>query len=138
MIKLVARVLAGIALFGALPAHAVTELSFWHDYIHSPSRVKHVSFDLKDFKRGLFFGSCGPTTRSLKWRFTFDLAGDVTQWPAASVRVQSDDFQVVNILSGSITVDPKQRHAVIDLQVEENGSAQPFIGNGRYRIHRVD
>ncbi|MEO7598710.1 MAG: hypothetical protein ABIV50_07255 [Opitutus sp.] len=138
MIKLLTRWLVVMALFGALPVKAATEVSFWHDYTHSPSREKHVSFDLKNFKRGLFFGSCGPSTRSLRWQFTFDLAGAVDRWPASSVRVQADDFRVVKVLSGSVTVDPRQRYAVIYLTVDESGTARPFVGNGRYRIQRTD
>src|ERR1035438_1899968 len=56
-------------------ANAGTILDFWHSYTHQPSGVTHYSFHIANYKRGLFFGSCGPSAKSLQWEYDMDLTG---------------------------------------------------------------
>src|SRR5258706_15729232 len=63
-------------LFASASVHAATKLDFWHSYGHQPGGTTHFAFHLASYKRGLFFGSSGPSTMSLDWSFDFDLSGD--------------------------------------------------------------
>jgi len=119
------------------PVSAATELSFWHGYQHAPSGVLHYAFDLTNVKRGLFFGSCGPSTRSLRWRFSFDLAGSGPTYRPNDVTLRGDDLRELTVVDGTINLDADQRNATINLQVEHDGIRQDFIGNGRYRIRPI-
>jgi hypothetical protein len=113
------------------------ELDFWHTYIHSPTGVPHYSFHLANYKRGLFFGSCGPSTRSQRWFFTFDLAGDGLTYTPGQVTLSSDEPRAVKVTGGTVTIDPKHEKAVIALQVDAAGVPTAFVGNGTYRIHAI-
>jgi hypothetical protein len=56
-------------------AQAGTELDFWHSCA-PPSGPTHFSFHVANYKRGLFFGSCGISTRSLQWEYDVTLTGN--------------------------------------------------------------
>jgi len=123
-------------LFAATPAMAGPLLDFWHSYMHQPSGVVHYNFHLASYKRGLFFGSCGIATKSLQWSFDFDLAGAGPVYEKDQIIVSSDAGSSLKVVSGQVTIDPKQQ-ATVTLVVEEAGSQKQFIGNGKYRIHKL-
>ena len=126
-----------LSLAGTARATAGTELTFWHAYRHAQTGAAHFAFELSNVKRGLFFGTCGPSTRSLRWRYTFDVTGSGPLYAASQIAVQGDDLHPVKIFSGSIRVDGDQRNAVVDLQIERDGAPGAFQGNGTFRIHKL-
>ncbi len=117
--------------------HAGTELTFWHSYVQAPTGVLHYSFNLGSYKRGLFFGPCAWSTRSQRWSFSFDLAGDAVTYTPERVTLRSDEFRTYMVTDGTVTIDPKHEKAVIALQVDEAGVSTAFVGNGTYRIHAL-
>ena len=128
-------------LFSGAKVSAGTELDFWHSYTHQPSGSIHFSFHIANYKRGLFFGSCGPSTRSLQWGFDLDLAGPGPVYSKDQITLTRDG-KPVTIASGSINVDAKQDHATIRLQTCAAGTNQPaipadFPGNGTHRIKKL-
>ena len=126
----------GVLLLAAASATAGTELDSWHSYRHQPSGVVHYGFHLASFKRGLFVGSCGFSTKSLRWGFDFDLAGPGPVYQKEEVKVSTEDRSSLKVISGQITIDPRLQ-ATIGLVVEEAGIQRQFIGNGKYRIHKL-
>jgi hypothetical protein len=117
--------------------HAGTELNFWHSYLHAQTSTPHFSFNLAKYKRGLFFGSCGPSTRSQQWLFTFDLTGDGPAYSLGQITLTSDEPRAVKVTGGAVTIDTKHDRAVIALQIDDAGLSTAFVGNGTYRIHRL-
>jgi hypothetical protein len=134
LIPRLVQVLTVLAAFwSAAEAYAETKLDFWHSYTHQPDGVIHYSFHIANYKRGLFFGSCGPSTRSLQWGYDVDLAGGGPTYATNQVAV-SLDGKKVEVVSGTIRIDLKQREASIDLRVKVDGAVINFLGNG---IHHV-
>ena len=117
-------------------APAETKLDFWHSYLHQPSGVIHYSFQIASYKRGLFFGSCGPSTRSLRWEYDIDLTGAGLVYQKDAIRITSD-LKNVEIVSGTITVDQKRNEAAIDLQIKSGGNTVGFTGNGTNHIVKI-
>lgn len=115
--------------------HAETNLDFWHSYIQ-PNGVVHYSFQIACYKRGLFFGSCGPSTRSLQWEYDIDLAGKGPVYQKEQIAITSEGKQV-EVLSGTITVSPKAGEATINLKVKLSGAELEFIGNGIHAIKKL-
>jgi hypothetical protein len=117
-------------------AEAGTELNFWHSYIHQPDGVTHYSFHIANHKRGLFFGSCGPSTRSLRWEYNVDLSGSgpVYQKDQIAVTVAG---KPVAVGSGTITIDAQKQNGTMSLQLEHGAAKEEFVGNGRWGIKRA-
>jgi hypothetical protein len=118
-----------------LPARGETKLDFWHSYIHQPSGVIHYSFQIARYKRGLFFGSCGPSTRSLQWEYDIDLAGKGPVYQREAVTMTSEGKKV-ELRSGTITVGPKSGEATINLRIKSAGTELEFAGNGTHQIRK--
>ena len=116
---------------------AGTTLDFWHAYARAKTGERHYAFNLASCKRGLFFGSCGVSTRSQRWAFSFDLSGDGPVYTGEQLIVSDDGLKRVKIVSGGITLDAKHENATIHLQIDQGGARSEFVGNGRYRIHAV-
>lgn len=116
---------------------AATTLDFWHSYVHAQTHENHYGFHLKQYKRGLFWGSCGPSTTSLQWSFTFDLAGDGPVYSNRQFTVSDDNGKALHIVSGRKVTDMKRPVAKIDIEIETAGRTNKFIGNGEYRIHKL-
>jgi hypothetical protein len=132
------KFLLWIALaFVAPGVQGATTLDFWHSYRHAQAGETHYAFHLSQFKRGLFWGSCGPSTKSLQWSFNFDLAGEGPDYSAARVSVSDDNGQAVKIISGQVITDMKRMTAKIDIEFESGGHTNKFPGNGDYRIHKL-
>ena len=123
-------------LFGVNSGRAEIKLDFWHSYIHQPSGVVHYSFQIANYKRGIFFGSCGPSTRSLQWQFDIDLAGKGPVYNKDDIKITSD-AKAVEVVSGTVTIGAGGRDATINLQVKASGSDTPFAGNGAHRIAKL-
>jgi hypothetical protein len=119
-----------------LPARAETKLDFWHSYVHQPSGVVHYSFQIASYKRGIFFGSCGPSTRALQWEFDIDLAGTGPVYNKDQINVTSEG-QKVEVVAGNIALDSTQREATISLRVKASGTEIEFAGNGKHRIIKL-
>jgi hypothetical protein len=116
---------------------AGTTLDFWHSYTHAKTGDQHYAFTLASCKRGLFFGSCGISTRSQSWAFSFDLIGDGPVYTGDQLIVSDDGLKPVKIMSGGITMDAKHEYATINLQIDQGGAKREFVGNGRYHVHAV-
>jgi hypothetical protein len=123
-------------LIAVCPARAETKLDFWHSYVHQPSGVVHYSFHIANYKRGIFFGSCGPSTRALQWAFEIDLSGNGPVYNKNQINVTSDG-QKVEVGSGTIAVDTAQRETMINLRVKASGTEVEFSGNGKHRIVKI-
>jgi hypothetical protein len=121
----------------AIPVNAGTELDFWHSYTHQPSGKSHYSFHIANYKRGLFFGPCGPSTRSVQWEYDVDLTdnGPVYQKDQIAIKAEGKPFAVA---AGTISIDAKQQNAKIDLQIGRDGTTTNFVGNGTWRIKKIE
>jgi hypothetical protein len=130
--------LAIILTVGSLSnfAQGETKLDFWHSYIHQPSGAIHYSFQIASYKRGLFFGSCGPSTRSLQWEYDIDLAGAGPVYRKDQIAITSEAKRV-ELFSGTITIDLRRHEATINLQIKSSGSDVSFPGNGTNQIVKL-
>jgi hypothetical protein len=106
-----------------------TKVDFWHSYV-PPTGVTHYSFQIASYKRGLFFGSCGPGTRSLRWQYDIDLTGPGPVYTKEQIGMRSD-LQPVDVVAGTIRVDSATHQVVIDLRLQNTNSIA-FPGNGAY------
>ena len=87
---------------------------------------------LESFRRGIFFGSCGPATKSLRWEFSFTLHGEGPVFAAPAIEMKDGALQPVPVRSGSIALS--DRSIRIDLAIRREGRTVPFPYNGDYRI----
>jgi hypothetical protein len=119
-------------------AVAGTEMRLWHSYTHQPSGNIHYSFSVANYKRGLFWGSCGPSTRSLKWMYWVDVAGAGPSYSPANITVRNDADLALGAqppISGEIKMDAKRKRVEIQLKVQDRGTLRDFEGNGSYLIN---
>jgi hypothetical protein len=130
-------ILVVIFLLSASRSHAGTVLDFWHSYVHAKTHQTHYSFHLARYKRGLFWGSCGPSTKSQQWSFIMDLAGNGPVYSSQEIAISDDNGGAVIVVSGRVVTDLKRMRAKIDLEVENDGSTKKFIGNGEYKIEKL-
>jgi hypothetical protein len=105
-----------------------------HSYVHSPSGQVHFVFHLANYRRGLFFGSCGPSTRSLQWEYSIELTGAGPAYGTNKIEIKDSNFQMVPLDSGSIQVDQNTHKATISLKVKPGFQAMDFIGNGTFNL----
>lgn len=108
----------------------------WHSYIHSPSGQIHYVLDLARYKRGLFFGSCGPATRSLQWEYNIELSGAGPRYPKEAIELQDSNYHPLSLDSGFIVLDPAKRTATINLAVIQDSKVKLFPHNGTYRLQK--
>jgi len=127
--------LCGLFLVSFLAsAKGETKVDFWHSYV-PPTGVTHYSFQIANYKRGLFFGSCGPSTRSLCWQYDIDLTGPGPVYQKEQIGMRAD-LQPVNVVAGTIRVDSVRHQVVIDLRLQ-NTNSMAFPGNGTYPFKRL-
>jgi hypothetical protein len=107
-----------------------------HSYIHSPSGRVHVVLRLADYKRGLFFGSCGPSTRSLQWEYHLELTSAGPNYVKDEIELKDSDFHSLPLAAGTIDIDEKKRTARISLELKQDSGAKPFVGNGTFKIQK--
>jgi len=123
-------------LFGAgASVQAETKLDFWHSYVQ-PSGVTHYSFHIASYKRGIFFGSCGPSTRALQWEFDIDLAGKGPTYGKGQIRITSET-RPVEVVSGTVSLGQGEITATIQLRVKISDVEREFIGNGTHSIKKL-
>ncbi len=133
-----ARILIAVSvLLVANSLLAGTTLDFWHSYVHGQTRERHYSFHLAQCKRGLFWGSCGPSTKSLQWSFTFDLTGDGPVYDAKRISISDDNGKALHVVSGQVTTTAEGSVAKIDILTERETRTNKFIGNGDYQVHKL-
>jgi hypothetical protein len=119
-------------------AHADTKLDFWHSYTHAQTHQKHYGFNLTNSRHGLFWGPCGPSTESIQWSYRFDLAGEGPIYNPTEVSVEEDvGLKQLKVVSGQIKTDLKSNMVTIQIDVEETGVTNKFVGNGTYAIHEI-
>lgn len=87
---------------------------------------------IERFRRGLFFGSCGPATRSLSAEYSFTLRGDGPVYGKDAIAMRDGSLNPVPVRAGSITV--RGRVVSIDLAIDAGGRTAPFRWNGDYRF----
>jgi hypothetical protein len=121
----------------AADASAGTKLNFWHSYTHQPSGVTHYSFHIANYKRGLFFGSCGPSTRSLQWEYDVDLVGIGPIYSKDHITITIEG-KSVEVVSGTIAINTEGQTAKIDLRINYERSATDFAGNGTHHIKKIN
>lgn len=132
------KILVGSALsLMAANAQAGTTLDFWHSYRHGQTGEMHYCFHLSRCKRGLFWGSCGPSTKSQQWAFTFDLAGDGPTYSSQQLSISDDNARPMRVASGQVITNIKRMTAKIDVEIESGGHTNKFAGNGEYAIHTL-
>ena len=131
------KILAILALsFLSLATQASVQLTS-HSYVHHPSGQTHLVFHLVNYKRGLFFGSCGPSTRSLRWEYYLEMKGNGPTYAKDDIEIKDGDYRFVPIESGSVTIDDKAHTARISLTIKQDSGAKTFVGNGDYKIRQT-
>ncbi len=134
----IAKISIGIAcMLAATSVLAATKLDFWHSYVHAQTHETHYGFYVSRYKRGLFWGSCGPSTKSQQWSFTFDLAGAGPVYASKQCSVSDDNGKSVPVVAGQVVTDMKRHTAKIDIEVESAGRTNKFVGNGEYPINKL-
>jgi hypothetical protein len=121
----------------AFAARAGTEIQLWHAYT-PPSGEAHRAFTISNYKRGIFFGSCGLSTRSLQWSYSFDLTGSGPAFGPDKIL-----FKDEAVLSGTnchpaggkISIDAKTKMIHVSLQAGTNNAGRPFLANGDFKYH---
>jgi hypothetical protein len=117
-------------------AHGEVKLDFWHSYTHQPSGIIHYSFQIASYKRGLFFGSCGPSTRSLQWEYDIDLAGPGPVYQKDQITITSEGKRI-EVVAGAVTVNPKQHETTFRLQIYLAKGVGDFPGNGTHQVQKL-
>jgi hypothetical protein len=108
----------------------------WHSYIHQSSGQIHFSLHLASYKRGLFFGSCGPSTRSLQWEYYIELKGNLPSYTKGTFVLKDGEYHRIAVDSGYILFDRDKRTLKIDIAVIQNSNVQQFMHNGVYRMQK--
>jgi hypothetical protein len=130
-----------IVFISCTKACAGTEVHFYGAYTNKADSVIYHDYDLLNYKRGLFLGIC-PTTKQLQWAYWFRLAGERSTYSPNQFTVQDDISSVgttkvyLKVVSGSVVLDRSSQTMTVDIQVEQAGSTNQFIGNGTYSFHK--
>ena len=111
-----------------------TRIEHWSSSVHPVDHKSHYSFDLESITRGCYAGPCGFSAAQIAWHHIIDLTGDGPVYAPNQIRISLETLNVVEIRSGTISVDLKHQRVTIDLRVITDGSEQPFHGNGTFRI----
>lgn len=119
--------------FVAATANAAVEVTS-HAYVHNPSGQTRIVLHLASYKRGLFFGSCGPSTRSLQWEYSIELKGEGPEYAKQDIDVSDGNLQVLTLESGRIRLESGKHSAAIALRIKDASGVHPFPGNGEFKI----
>ena len=108
-----------LALLGAMshPSPAGTRAR-----IYRGAHEREIS--LESFRRGIFFGSCGPATKSLRWEFSFTLHGDGPVFRAPAIEMKDGALRPVAVRAG--TIELSESRLRIDLAIAADGRTVPF------------
>jgi hypothetical protein len=131
-----------IVILGHTTAFAGTTVDMWGSDTNEQGIQRDCAFELRNFKRGLFLGIC-PTTKQLQWSYHFELSGEGPQYDVRTVSVDDSlafDQQLtkvyLKVVSGHVLVDRKAQSVEIDIQIEQAGVTNQFVGNGAYSFHQ--
>ena len=89
---------------------------------------------LESYRRGIFLGSCGPATRSVRWEYSFTLRGDGPVFAPSAIEMRDGQLARVEVRAGTIIL--AERLLTIALSMARDGRTAPFPYNGTYRIGR--
>lgn len=98
--------------------------------------TKRRTLELRNYKRGLFFGSCGPSTYSMQWEYTFTLTGDGPVFKREDITLKDGSLNEVRVSGGSVALDTKHHSINIDLKVTAGAAEISFPQNGRYKLKK--
>src|SRR5437763_3146604 len=87
---------------------------------------KEARIELKEFKRGLFFGSCGPSTKSVQWEYNFTLSGKGVEYAPKDITIKDTSLKPVEVTGGRITLDEKRESVQIDIKIKKDGVELDF------------
>jgi hypothetical protein len=130
-----------VAFIGCSKALAGTELHAYGAYTNSANSEVYFDYDLLNYKRGLFLGIC-PTTRQLQWSYWFRLEGAGPEYNFRQMTVQDGIASVgtsrvyLSVVAGKVVIDHDGTAMTIDIQVEQAGVTNQFVGNGTYTIQQ--
>ena len=140
--RLLIIAILAIVILGHTTAFAGTTVDMWGSDTNAQGVQTDCAFELRNFKRGLFFGIC-PTTKQLQWSYHFELSGKGPQYGVRMVKVDDSlafDQQLtkvyLKVVSGSVTVDHNAQRVEVDIQVDQAGVTNQFVGNGTYSFHQ--
>ena len=98
--------------------------------------TKQRTLELRNYKRGLFFGSCGPSTYSMQWEYTFTLTGDGPVFKADDIKLKDGRLKQLPVSGGTIVLDTKHHSINLDLKVTAGAAETSFPYNGRYKLKK--
>ena len=99
--------------------------------------AKRRTVELKNYKRGLFFGSCGPSTRSMQWEYTFTLSGDGPVFKGGDITLKDGNLKQIPVSGGTIALDSKQHSVEIHLKINNGDDHEvSFPYNGGYKLKK--
>jgi len=125
MTKLGASLFSLFFVSGSLSAESVARVSQGKD---------QKTVQLSNFKRGLFVGSCGLSTRSLQWEYTFHLRGPGPRYQAGDIQLKDGSFALIPVSSGTINIDSTLERVTILINVRRDTNDVPFEHNGQYKV----
>jgi len=109
-------------------------------YAGTETRITHGSNQqtvwIKNYRRGLFFGSCGPSTHSLQWEYTLTLEGAGPTFVPRQITLRDGNLKALPVEAGTVTVDPAGKKVTIDLRVLQDSGAARFPHNGSYNVKK--
>jgi hypothetical protein len=130
-----------VAFIGYSKALAGTEVHSYGAYTNSANSEVYFDYKLLNYKRGLFLGIC-PTTKQLQWGYWFRLEGSGPEYSFRQMTVQDDIASIgtnevyLSVVAGKIVIDHDNDTMKIDIQVEQAGVTNQFVGNGTYTIQQ--
>ncbi len=130
-----ARYLSALILFSLFFAGCESSGITWHSYVHPSGQIRY-DLHLTNYKRGIFFGSCGPSTYSLQWEYRIELKGAGPNYTGEEIELQDGTFHRIPVASGSILLDGKKQSAKIDISVLQDSNSIPFTHNGTYAMKK--
>src|SRR6266404_2642463 len=95
---------------------------------------KEARIELKEYKRGLFFGSCGPSTKSVQWEYSFTLSGQGSAYTPKDIALKDGSLNPVEVTGGKISLDEKRKAVKIDIKIKKDGVVLDFPYNGHYKL----
>ena len=139
ILTFVAVAILAIAITCCTKGLVSTEAHLYGHYTNMVTAEAHYDIDLLNYKRS--FLDLSHDKKQPRWGYLFDLVGQGPHYSwhhlsvlddIASARKSSITF--LHVASGDVTIDPDSHTMTIDIQVEQAGVTNQFIGNGRYEF----
>ena len=96
------------------------------------SGTSEKRLEIRNYKRGLFFGSCGISTRSLQWEYSFRLKGPGLVYAVDAITMQDGSLKNIPLSAGEIKLEAKR--VSLNLKIKQAGMENPFPHNGTYKL----